>query len=58
MHQGVNQRGQDMFPVMPFLFYTRVTRADSDALFAYLRSVPAVSNAVQVNHLRFPFNER
>ena len=58
LHQGVNQRGQDMYPVMPFDFYTRVTREDSDAIFAYLRSVPAVNNAVVVNHLRFPFNQR
>jgi mono/diheme cytochrome c family protein len=58
LHQGVNQRGQDMYPVMPFDFYTRVTREDSDAIYAYLRSVPAVNNAVVVNHLRFPFNQR
>jgi mono/diheme cytochrome c family protein len=58
MHQGVNRRGQDMYPVMPFDFYTRVTRADSDAIFAYLRSLPPVANPVVVNHLRFPFNQR
>jgi mono/diheme cytochrome c family protein len=58
LHQGVNKRGQDMYPVMPFDFYTRVTREDSDAIYAYLRSVPAVSNPVIVNHLRFPFNQR
>jgi mono/diheme cytochrome c family protein len=58
MHQGVNKQGQDMFPVMPFDFYTRVTREDSDALFAYLRSLPPVNHAVLVNHLRFPFNQR
>ena len=44
LHQGVNRRGQDMYPVMPFDFYTRITRADSDALWAYLRSVPPVKN--------------
>ena len=58
LHQGVNQRGQDMFPVMPFDFYTRVTRQDSDAIYAYLRSIAPVKNAVVVNHLRFPFNQR
>jgi mono/diheme cytochrome c family protein len=58
VHQGVNRHGQDMYPVMPFDFYARVTRQDSDAIFAYLRSLPAVSNAVVVNHLRFPFNQR
>ena len=58
LHQGVNKNGQDMYPVMPFDFYTRVTREDSDAMFAYLRSLAPVSNAVVVNHLRFPFNQR
>jgi mono/diheme cytochrome c family protein len=56
LHHGVNKRGQDMFPVMPFDFYTRITREDSDAIYAYLRSVAPVKNAVVVNHLRFPFN--
>jgi mono/diheme cytochrome c family protein len=58
MHEGVNKRGQDLYPVMPFDFYTRVTREDSDAIFAYLRSLEPVTNAVVVNHLRFPFNQR
>ena len=58
LHQGVNRNGQDMYPAMPFDFYTRITREDSDAIFAYLRSLPAVNNAVVINHLRFPFNQR
>ena len=43
---------------MPYVFYTRVTRADSDAIFAYLRTVAPVRDTVAVNHLRFPFNQR
>ena len=58
LHDGVDRHGQDMYPAMPYTFYTRVTRADSDAIFAYLRTVPAVRNAVDVNHLNFPFNQR
>ena len=58
LHDGVNRHGQDMYPAMPYTFYTRVTRADSDAIFAYLRTVPAVRNPVDVNHLNFPFNQR
>ena len=58
LHEGVNRRSQDMYPAMPYVFYTRVTRADSDAIFAYLRTVAPVRNAVAVNHLRFPFNQR
>ena len=58
MHDGVNKRGQDMYPAMPYDFYTRLTRADSDAIFAYLRTLKPVSNVVDINHLRFPFNQR
>jgi mono/diheme cytochrome c family protein len=58
LHHGVNKRGQDMYPTMPYDFYTRVTREDVDAIYAYLRTVKPVRNAVDVNHLDFPFNVR
>lgn len=58
LHQGVNRRGQDMYPAMPYTFYTKLSRDDSDAIFAWLRTVPAVRNAVDVNRLRFPFDQR
>ena len=58
MHDGVNKRGQDMFPAMPYTFFTKVTREDSDAIYAYLFSVKPVRNALVVNQLRFPFDQR
>jgi mono/diheme cytochrome c family protein len=58
LHDGVNRIGKDMYPAMPYDFYTKVTRADVDAIFAYLRSVPPVTQAVAANHLYFPFDER
>jgi len=58
MHDGVNKRGQDMYPTMPYDFYTKVTREDIDAIFAYLKTVRPVKGAIDVNHLRFPFNQR
>jgi mono/diheme cytochrome c family protein len=58
LHQGVNQRGQDMYPAMPYDFYTRLSRQDSDDIFAWLRTVKPVANKVDVNQLRFPFNQR
>ena len=58
MHDGVNKGGQDMYPTMPYDFYTRVSREDIDAIYAYLKTVKPVKNAVDVNHLRFPFNQR
>jgi mono/diheme cytochrome c family protein len=43
---------------MPFASYTKVTRADSDAIFAYLRSVPPVRQPSHEHDLRFPYNNR
>lgn len=58
LHDGVNKKGQDLYPFMPYEAYTKVTRADSDKIYDYLRTLPAVSNKVVVNHLDFPFNIR
>ena len=42
MHFGRFPGGGQLDPAMPFGSHTKVTRADSDAIFAYLGSVPAV----------------
>ena len=47
-----------LYPAMPFASYTKVTREDSDAIFAYLRSVPPVKQPNRQNELRFPYNNR
>jgi mono/diheme cytochrome c family protein len=58
MHVGRFPDSGLVYPAMPFANYTRVTRADSDAIFAYLRSVPAVHQANHANDMRFPYNNR
>ena len=58
MHSGRFPDGGLLYPAMPFGNYTRVTRADSDAIFAYLRSVPAVHQPNRANDMRFPYNNR
>jgi mono/diheme cytochrome c family protein len=58
MHNGRSPDGGLIYPAMPFGSYTKVTRADSDAIFAYLRSVPAVHSPNRPNELRFPYNNR
>jgi hypothetical protein len=40
MHTGRFPDGGLIYPAMPFGSYTKVTRDDCDAIFAYLRSVP------------------
>ena len=58
MHTGRFPDGGLIYPVMPFGSYTKVTRDDSDAIFAYLRSVPAVHQPDRSTDLRFPYNNR
>ena len=42
MHNGRFPDGGLVYPAMPFASYTKVTREDSDAIYAYLRSIPPV----------------
>ena len=58
LHDGVNKKDQDLYPAMPYTSYTKVSRADVDAIYDYLRTLKPVSNAVKVNQLSFPFNIR
>ena len=58
MHNGRFPDGGLLYPAMPFASYTKVTREDSDAIFAYLRSVPPVKQANRPHDLRFPYNNR
>ncbi len=58
MHTGRSRDGSLLYPAMPFGAYTKVTRADSDAIFAYLRSVPPVHQPNRPHEMRFPYNNR
>ena len=58
LHTGVSRDGTLMYPAMPFASYTKVTREDSDAIYAYLMSVPPVRQKNRPHELRFPFNNR
>lgn len=56
MHHGKSRDGRNLYPAFPYPSYTLMVRADSDALFAYLQTLPAVPATVPENELRFPFN--
>ncbi|KAA0079254.1 c-type cytochrome [Trinickia soli] len=58
MHTGRSRDGALLYPAMPYGAYTKVTRADSDAIFAYLRSVPPVHQPNRPHEMRFPYNNR
>ncbi|KJC53887.1 alcohol dehydrogenase [Bradyrhizobium sp. LTSP849] len=58
MHNGRFPDGGLIYPAMPFASYTKVTRADSDAIFAYLRSIQPVNQKNKPHELRFPYDNR
>lgn len=56
LHHGRSRDGRRLLPAFPYTSYTQVRREDSDALFAYLQSLPAVKQANRAQDLRFPYN--
>ena len=58
LHTGVDDEGKHLYPAFPYTYYTRVHRADSDAILAYLKTLPAVLGPEPRNSLPFPLNIR
>lgn len=58
MHEGVDQKGQYLYPAFPYDHFTRVTDEDIDAIYAYLMSQAPVKAPAKDNGLSFPFNQR
>lgn len=58
MHNGRSKSGRLLYPAFPYTSYTQVTREDSDAIFAYLRSLPAVAQPNRPHGLRFPYQSQ
>ncbi len=58
MTKGRSKDGSLLYPAFPFTSYTKVTREDSDAIYAYLRAVTPVHQQNRPNDMRFPFNQR
>ena len=56
MHHGRSKDGRLLYPAFPYPNYTQVTREDSDAIFAYLQSVPPAPDANRPHALRFPYS--
>ena len=56
MHNGRSADGRLLYPVFPYTELTRITREDSDALFAYLRSLPATDKPNRPHTLSFPYD--
>ena len=58
LHNGVAKDGRRLYPAFPYTNYTKVTRADSDALFAYFRSLAPQRQPNRPHELGFPYNSQ
>ncbi len=58
MHTGRSSDAGLIYPAMPSATHTKVTHKDSNAICAYLRSVPPVRPADWPHELRFRYNNR
>jgi mono/diheme cytochrome c family protein len=58
LHEGRSRDGALLYPAFPFPNYTKVTRADSDAIYNYLRTVPAVRKRNIPHRMDFPYSQR
>ena len=58
LHEGIGRDGALLYPAFPYPNYTRVHRADADAMFAYLRTLTPVRAAARAPEMRFPYDQR
>jgi mono/diheme cytochrome c family protein len=56
--RGEARDGHQLYPAMPYVSYQSMSRADSDAMYAYLMNQVPVSQANPSNDVRFPANIR
>ncbi len=58
MHEGVGRHGEYLYPAFPYQWFTKVTRDDVLAIWAFLKTVPPSSEPSKPNRLMFPFDIR
>ncbi len=56
LHHGRSADGRLLYPAFPYTHATLLTRADSDALFSYFRSLPPAHREVPAHELRWPYS--
>lgn len=56
LHNGRSRDGRLLYPAFPYTSFTQITREDSDALYAWLRSLPPVVQPNRAHNLRFPYD--
>ena len=58
MHDGHGAGGEHLYPAFPYPWFRRMSRADDDALFDFIKTTPPVHYSPPANDLMFPLNFR
>ena len=58
LQKGFSKDGHNLYPAMPYVYYTKLSRSDVDAIHDYLRTVLPVKKQVKADLLPFPLNIR
>jgi mono/diheme cytochrome c family protein len=58
LHDGIRRDGQQLYPAMPYTSYRGMTRADADAIYAYVMQLRPMKVANLRTQLGFPFDIR
>jgi mono/diheme cytochrome c family protein len=58
LHSGKGRQGELLYPVFSYTSYTKVSRDDALAMFAYLQSLAPVHAPAQQPTLEFPYSVR
>ena len=58
MHQGRSRNGHLLYPAFPYTSFTQLARKDSDALLAFLQTLPAVDQPNRSHALRWPYSSQ
>jgi len=58
LHYGKGRDGSYLYPVFPYTEYTKVTRQDANAIFAYLRSLTPVAQTNPPHKITSPYDNQ
>lgn len=58
MHEGISKDGSHLYPAFPYPWFTKVSRADVDAIRAYLATLKPVRQEDTPNKLPWPLSWR
>jgi len=56
LHEGKSRDGRPLYPAFPYTEYTKITREDSDAIFAHLQTLAPVAQNNPPSTVNFPYS--